>query len=133
MKKPLMRRLADLLLGGPARPAPPAAAPKPLPEILFIPVIFANGRDDDSEGLKAFLEHRPVMLDGRLICPQDNDARIEGLILVLRHGRVVCRVNGRVVQVLGFSMGSVMFIDVPEGSARRIERCDMAVNVQVQP
>lgn len=34
--------------------------PKPLPE--FLPVIFANGEDDDTEGLVAFLEGRAVIL-----------------------------------------------------------------------
>lgn len=34
--------------------------PKPLPE--FLPVIFANGEDDDTDGLVAFLEGRAVIL-----------------------------------------------------------------------
>ncbi len=33
----------------------------------FHPIIFANGRDDDTEGLKAFIEARPVIHAGRLI------------------------------------------------------------------
>lgn len=133
MSKPFIKRLSDLLFGGPVPTTPPAAPQKPLPEILFVPVIFANGRDDDSEGLKAFMEHRPVMLDGRLIPPLDNAARIEGLSLLLSHGRIVCRRNGHVTFVRGFHFGTALFVDVPEGSARRIQRCDMGLNAPVQP
>lgn len=86
--KRILRHLGDFLFGGP-RPRPPEKPQKPLPEILFIPVIFANGRDDDTEGVKAFLEHRPVMLAGRLIAPENNKARIEGLSLRFSCGQLV--------------------------------------------
>ncbi|MBV2183770.1 MAG: hypothetical protein KUL88_04410 [Rhizobium sp.] len=128
-----LKRLADLLLGGPARPAPPAAAPKPLPEILFVPVIFANGRDDDMEGVKAFLEHRPVMLAGRLIAPENNTARLEGLHLRFSCGQLVLMHDRCVVQVVGFPMGRTIMVHVPPQSQRSIYRCEMTMNAPVQP
>lgn len=133
MSRPFIKRLSDLLFGGPVRATPPAAPSKPLPEILFVPVIFANGRDDDSEGVKAFLEHRPVMLAGRLIGPQSNTAQVEGLNLRFSSGRLVLCVNGHVVQSMGFFSGSGLIINVPPDSKRCIRRCEMYMNVPVQP
>ncbi len=133
MSKPFIKRLSDLLFGGPVREAPPAAPSKPLPEILFVPVIFANGRDDDTEGVKAFLEHRPVMLAGRLIAPENNTARLEGLNLRFSCGQLVLMLDRCVVQVVGFPMGRTVMINVPPNCKRCIDRCEMNMNVPVQP
>lgn len=133
MKKPLLLRLVEGLRrrATPAAAAP--AAPKPLPEILFTPVIFANGRDDDSEGVKAFFEHRPVVLDGRLIPADDMAAKLTGLTLRFCHGRIVFRVCGRIREVAGFADGTPLIVDVPANSSRSIERGEMNMNVRVQP
>ncbi|MFN7010068.1 MAG: hypothetical protein ACK4PN_08545 [Allorhizobium sp.] len=131
MKKHLLLRLVEGLRRRTA-PAEPAA-PRPLPEILFTPVIFANGRDDGSEGVKAFFEHRPVVLDGRLIPTDDMAAKLTGLTLRFRHGRIVFRVCGRIREVVGFDDGTSLIVDVPANSTRFIDHCKMQMNVRVQP
>ncbi|WP_407815701.1 hypothetical protein, partial [Staphylococcus aureus] len=82
--KSLLSRLANLLLGGPAR-----HPQKALPEILFYPVIFANGRDDDAEGLKAFFENRPYILGGDLYLPTAGPRRLVNLHLTLSKTAIV--------------------------------------------
>ena len=130
--KTIFKRLGLFIFGGPTRPAPPSPQ-KPLPEILFIPVIFANGRDDDTEGVKAFLEHRPVMLAGRIIGPENNTARLEGLNLRFSCGALVLMLDRCVVQVVGFPMGRTIMVEVPPQTQRCILRCEMAMNAPVQP
>lgn len=129
--KRLVRRLGDFLFGG--APRPPEEPQKPLPEILFIPVIFANGRDDDTEGVKAFLEHRPVMLAGRVIAPENNTAQLEGLNLRFSCGSLVLMLDRCVVQVVGFPMGRAIMVKVPPQTQRYILRCEMNMNAPVQP
>lgn len=133
MSKPFMKRLSNLLFGGPVPTTPPAAPSKPLPEILFVPVIYANGRDDDSEGLKAFLEHRPVIFDGRLIGPEHNEARLDVKALRLRYSHVVFFKGSVVIYVLGYPLCRTLEIHSPE-SSKRFFRCeDMTLNAPVQP
>ncbi len=133
MKKPLLLRLVEGLRRRATPAAAEPAAPKPLPEILFTPVIFANGRDDDSEGGKAFFEHRPVVLDGRLIPSDDMAAKLTGLTLSFRHGLIVFRVCGRIREVAGFADGTTLIVDVPANSTRSIRGGELNMNVRVQP
>lgn len=60
----LLTAVVRMLSGGRVK-----APAKPLPEILYMPVLFANGRDDDGPALKAFWENQPFMFQGRVYEP----------------------------------------------------------------
>ena len=51
--------------------------------LLFVPVIFANGEDDDVPGLVAAIEHKPVQFDERIYAP-DEDIVISGRSILLK-------------------------------------------------
>lgn len=93
-------------------------SPRPLPEILFYPVIFANGRDDDTEGVKAFYENKPVMMDGRLI-PAGKPCVLRGHEFRFFVSGFWFTSNGRMLDYKGF---------VEPG--RPIARCEVSHGVQ---
>lgn len=92
----VLKRVLDLLMGGPVR-----AARKPLPEFLTLPVLFANGRDDDGPALKAFWENQPFMFRGRVYRPSQSPKVLPLERVCLSAHSVVVRRGGRVVDVLG--------------------------------
>lgn len=126
--KSLLSRFANLLLGGQAR-----RPQKPLPEILFYPVIFANGRDDDSEGLKAFYENRPYIFRGKVYEPSCEPRRLVGLDFSLSCDGVVFINNGRVCGGFGACCGKVLSISVSHGLTRSIEYGKVTLSIPVKP
>lgn len=133
--KRLISRLGDFLFGGPA-PSPQRPAPKPLPEILFTPVIFANGRDDDADGFKAFLENRPVILRGTLIPPDVKGGKactLRGLNLRFSCGSIELVAGGDVVQRIGFSGGRNLVVFVDPDIPRCVVGGCYRFNAEVEP
>lgn len=125
--KRLISRIADLVMGGPL-PKPS----KPLPEILFYPVIFANGRDDDTEGLKAFYENRPYILRGETFMPSDQPRRLIGLDFTLSCHGIAFIKDGRVVAGFGCSHGTILSISVSHGLSRSTNYCSYALGSRVR-
>ncbi len=124
----LLNALGNLILGGPAR-----KPKKPLPEILFCPVIFANGRDDDTEGLKAFFENRTVVYAGRYV-PAGNHE------LVCEDVRIRCssfwlRAGSDLVGIIGIPQpgAPIEVVDVSHGAHRILTCKNMHINAPVQP
>jgi hypothetical protein len=54
---------------------------------LFVPVIFGNGKDDDTRGLLAALLNEPVYLEDRVYQPGE-DMTICGMHLVFQRLRI---------------------------------------------
>lgn len=97
----------------------------------FHPIIFANGRDDDTDGIKAFLEGRPVMHAGKLI--ESGDHKLRGLELQLRcNGFLVQLPDGAAIVVGGFSP-PVEVVIVRHRWQRHIVASDMYWNQRVRP
>jgi hypothetical protein len=123
--------IANLLLGGPK----PPEKKKPLPEILFLPVIFANGRDDDTEGLKAFFENRPVMFRGEILTPGPHT--IFGVDVAVSCLVIEMTIDGRVMERHGIPCPvpdrHKLVVDVSHGVARRLGHARILVGLQVQP
>lgn len=124
----LSRRVCNFVLGGPARPSE-----KPLPEILFHPVIFANGRDDDSEGLKAFFENRPYILGGDLCAPTAGPRRLVNLHLTLSKTAIVFIKDGRVDFIYGCPSGDALTVSISHGFDRHVNSCRITLGAKVQP
>lgn len=126
--KRLLSRIADLVMGGPvSQPA------KPLPEILFYPIIFANGRDDDSEGLKAFYENRPYILRGKLYQPSTSPRRLVGLNIALSCDGIAFIREGRVCAGFGRSDGKLLSVSVSHGVLRSLDFCNFTLGIPVKP
>jgi len=132
--KLMLRKLADLFLGGAVQVAPPAAPAREIQLPPFHPIIFANGRDDDTEGLKAFFEGRPVILFGRVI--GEGDAVLDDLELRSHATRFfMLNSKGHLEGVLGFpfSSGQAIKIDMRHNWQRTLRRCSLSFNCPVQP
>jgi len=104
----------------------------------FHPIIFANGRDDDGPGIKAFFEGRPVICHGREIGPGDNV--LDGLRLSLSCALIEFRRDGTVVEVIGYpgrarasGRGGVLVIDVQPGARRLMSHCTLLFGLRVEP
>jgi hypothetical protein len=126
MKKPL-KKLVDFLMGGevPERPR------KPLPEVLFLPVLFANGRDDDGEAVRAFLENRPFIFQGQVIAPGVVPSSLQGLVLTFSaHGIDIDGEHGK--GMVGFPGGKRLKV-APRGPLRQLRHCTMGFGAPVQP
>ena len=88
--------------------------PKTAPLPRFLPVIFANGEDDDFPGLQAFCDDEDVTFDGRVIGVGES--------LTIRRRHIVLtsspRPNGR-------DTGRWLWIDqcVISGTGRWIDDC----------
>lgn len=120
--------LANLFFGGPVhKPA------KALPEMLTMPVIFGNGRDDDTEGLRAYIENRPVIWRGDIIPPGDCTLHVETLRLS------VCSVwfvaNGKLVGHMGFPVPGkpVLTCSIAHGCKRGIQGSEIHFGCEVEP
>lgn len=92
----VLKRVLDLLMGGPVR-----AARKPLPEFLTLPVLFANGRDDDGPALKAFWENQPFMFRGQVYKPSRSPKVLPLERVCFSAHSVVVRCGGEIVNVQG--------------------------------
>jgi len=104
----------------------------------FHPIIFANGRDDDGPGIKAFYEGRPVICQGREIGPGDNV--LEGLRLSVSCALIEFRRDGAVVEVIGYpgrgraaGRGGILVIDVQPGTRRLMSHCTLLFGLRVEP
>ena len=126
--KSLLSRIADVLLGGPSR-----QAQKPLPEILFYPVIFANGRDDDAEGLKAFFENRPYIFGSNLYGPTAGPRRLANLHLTISKKSIVFIKDGRVHFIYGCPSGDALTVSISHGFDRHVNSCRITLGAKVQP
>lgn len=132
--KAKLKRFVDFLMGGPV----PGAKPSQIVLPPFHPVIFANGRDDVTEGLKAFWENRPVIFAGEEIKPgQDRD--LIGLELRL-HCTAVLAVHGdRVVNAIGWRIPPLgvapreIRVSTDHGVKRRLLHCGLTFNCPVEP
>lgn len=137
MIKSLFTSIADIILGGSKSAAQPAQSKpelsKPLPEILFYPVLFANGRDDDSEALKAFYENRPYVFQGKLFEPTRDERVLEGLQLRISADAVVFIKDGRVKDYVGDTRGKTLTVSVSHGLHRCVARCSICMSAKVQP
>lgn len=125
------RRFLDFLMGGQV----PTAPQKPLPEILTVPRIFANGRDDDSEGVKAFFAGKPYVF-GDVLSPAGTDFRLlTGCSLRFSATTLGFRHQGRIVEVYGVGdlVRDVLIIDVMGPGLRRISGCYLSLGCEVQP
>lgn len=133
MMEHLLKRVARLFLG--AAPVVDAAhsepAKKPLPDILFYPVLFANGRDDDSDALKAFFENRPYIFQGKLFEPTRDERVLEGLNLRISADAVVFIKDGRVKDYFGDTRGKALTASVSHGLNRCITRCSIQLSAKV--
>lgn len=97
----------------------------------FHPIIFANGRDDDTDGIKAFLEGRPVMHAGKTI--GNGDCQLSGLELQLRcNGLLVHLPDGGYAVIGGFSP-PIEVVHVRHRWARRITASELYWNQRVRP
>lgn len=120
--------LANLLFGGLV-----CKPEKPLPEILTMPVIFGNGRDDDTEGLRAYIENRPVIWQGSIVQPGDCELHIRTLRLS------VCAIwlvaDGKTVGVVGFILPDrpIMTCSVAHGCRRAFYGELVKFNCEVEP
>ncbi|QCM10072.1 hypothetical protein CFBP6625_06705 [Agrobacterium tumefaciens] len=126
--KNLLTRIADLILGGPSR-----RSQKPLPEILFHPVIFANGSDDDAEGLKAFFENRPYIFGGDLYGPTAGPRRLVNLNLTLSKTAIVFIKDGRVHFIYGCPSGDALTVSISHGFDRHVNSCRITLGAKVEP
>jgi hypothetical protein len=88
----LRSRIADFIFGGPVRQ-------KPLPAVLSLPIIFANGRDLDDMGLQAYCRNEPVSFRGETIIPP-GPYRLTGTFRLAAHGAVIAY-RGQVVGGFG--------------------------------
>lgn len=68
--------------------------------IDFLPVIFANGEDDDSVGFAAALENAPVLFDGRVYRPGEA-IKIIGRKMCFDRGVIVLDPDGEIIMALG--------------------------------
>lgn len=127
MMKSLLSRIADVFLGAPSR-----QVQKPLPEILFYPVIFANGRDDDSEGLKAFFENRPYIFGGDLYGPTAGPRRLVNLHLTLSKNSIVFIKDGRVHFIYGCPSGDALTVSISHGFDRHIHSSRITLGAKVE-
>lgn len=121
----LLNAIGNIILGGP-RPK------KPLPEVLFYPVIFANGRDDDTEGVKAFYENRPVILKGEVIRP--GPRTISNMELSLSVSAIWFSDHGRMFHMQGFIAPGfpIVQVEVGHGVQRTIAHCTVGFGLKVQ-
>lgn len=88
-----------------------------LPE--FVPVIFANGKDDDSYGVAAWLKQdQRVQFDGRIYAPGEHIV-ISGRSMRFERGVKVEASDGEVVLWVGGSVAPLLISCSPEwrGSA----------------
>lgn len=132
-----LKRFVDFLMGGPA----PAAEP-PRKEIVlppFHPIIFANGRDDDTEGLRAFWENRPVIYAGEEIKP-DQGRELVGLRLRLSCAAVFITKDQRLVEIFGYptlagrhGCGDAAHVHIDHDVKRRLNHCGLTFNCPVEP
>lgn len=124
------RRMADFFLGGPV--SQPQSRQREIVLPPFHPIIFANGRDDDTEGLKAFIEGRPVMLFGRQV--QAGDAVLEDVTLRLRCLRLeVFDGAGKLRETLGFPFGPAVRVVKDNDWHRMLRRCTLEFGCPVEP
>ncbi len=116
-------------------------AEKPVRQVVlppFHPIIFANGRDDDTEGLKAFWENRPVTLRGIEISPGEAFV-LKGLELRLSCAAFRFNVHGRHVAVIGYGgcaalgFGRMVDVDASHQATRTLSHCNLAFNCPVEP
>lgn len=97
----------------------------------FHPIIFANGRDDDTDGIKAFIEARPVIYAGRLI--GKGNAHLKGLELQLRcNGLLVHMPDGTRIVIGGFH-SPLEVVHVRHGWKRHISASELYWNQRVRP
>lgn len=123
----LSRCVFDFVLGGPAR-----RPQRPLPDILFYPVIFANGRDDDSEGLKAFFENRPYIFNGDVYGPTAGPRRLVNLHLTLSKNAIVFIKDGRVHFIYGCPSGDALTVSISHGFDRHIHSSRITLGAKVE-
>ncbi|ASY69364.1 hypothetical protein [Sinorhizobium fredii] len=132
--KSKLKRVVDFLMGG------PVPEPKPREIVLppFHPIIFANGRDDDTEGLKAFWENRAVIYAGEEIKPGQS-RELVGLELRL-HCTAILAVHGdRVVDGLGWRIPPQgvtpreIRVSTDHGVKRVLKGCGLTFNCPVMP
>lgn len=97
----------------------------------FHPIIFANGRDDDTDGIKAFLEGRPVMHAGKTI--GNGDCHLSGLELQLRCNGLLVHLPDGGHAVIGGFRPPIEVVHVRHRWARRITASELYWNQRVRP
>lgn len=122
----MMARLRTLLSRFGRRPAPREIILPP-----FHPIIFANGRDDDTEGLKAFIEARPVIHAGRLII--EGNCILSGLTLRLRCNAMVVNLPSGKQLMIGGNCPPFEVIHARHGWTRQIVNSEIRWNQKVEP
>lgn len=129
----MFAHLLALLAGLRRRPAPRQIILPP-----FHPIIFANGRDDDGPGIKAFFEGRPVICQGKEIAPGPQD--LTALSLSLSCVAIEFRRDGRVLETAGFPFlagpagrGGTLVIEVAPGNRRTMSHCTLHFGLRVEP
>jgi hypothetical protein len=128
----LAQAAAKFFLGGPAK-RPTQLRRGPLPEILTMPVIFANGRDDDTEGVKAFLENRRLIYRGAVIQPGDHTLKSTALCFSVC--AIFVKAGGQIVGVIGYPAPGqpIATVDVSHGAHRCVESDVLRFGCKVQP
>lgn len=134
MSERFLKRFVDFLMSGPV----PEAEPRQIVLPPFHPVIFANRRDDDTEGLKAFWENRPVIYAGEEIKP-DQARTLVGLDLRLSCVAMFIHKGERLVEIAGYPMfadrpgcGGTVHVHIDHDVKRRLGRCSMTFNCPVE-
>ncbi|MDI7862562.1 hypothetical protein MRS76_11375 [Rhizobiaceae bacterium n13] len=110
---------------------------RPLPE--FMPVIFANGRDDDGPGLKAFWEGKAVLLDDTVI-PAGAPWQLRELQLACHAWSIAFTKDGRIVDTVGFLptnmrqlQHGVLYCEVSTPVERGLFSCSLQMGLRVEP
>lgn len=62
--------------------------------LLLIPVLFANGVDDDLPALRAIVGNRHIMFDGKIYAPNEK-VTVTGRTLSFSCGAIVVHHNGK--------------------------------------
>jgi hypothetical protein len=133
--KSKLKRFVDFLMGG----SVPEAKPREIVLPPFHPIIFANGRDDDTDGIKAFWENRPVIYAGEEIKP-DQGRELVGLRLRFSCTAIFIHKGERLVEIAGYptlvgqpGCGHVAHVHIDHDVKRRLNHCGMTFNCPVEP
>ncbi|MEY9718809.1 hypothetical protein [Sinorhizobium fredii] len=132
--KSKLKWFVDFLMGGPA----PEPQGKEIVLPAFHPIIFANGRDDDTDGIKAFWENRPVIYAGEEIKPGQS-RQLVGLHLNFSCTAIFIHKGERLVEIAGYPMlvgrsgcSDAVHVHIDHDVKRRLGGCSLTFNCPVE-
>lgn len=116
-------------------PILPRAARKVDRSIWNVPVIFANGRDDDGPGLVAAAANERVLFDAKIYEPDENIDIVGRNLALSAPGVTVVDCDGDVIHMPPGMPPTPGYLIVRYSRMARqiaISRCHIKLNVQVQ-